>query len=532
MTFDLRDEAWIPVIRTDGSAREVSLRDAFKQAKEIRRIACELPTQSFAILRLLLAIEHDAVGYHRLDDVSRAIADGPDVAAVMAYLDEFDDRFDLFHPTRPFYQVATLRSAKGEVSGLEKLIADVPNGSPFMTTRGGAALQRISAAEAAVWLVHVQAFDPSGIRTGAVGDAEVKGGKGYPIGPAWAGQIGGLVLHGQTLAQTLVYNLVPTPREAADRPVWTLPVPQTEQRQLDARPAGPVQVLAWQSRRVRLVGEQDGVTGVLICQGDKLTPQNRQACEHMTAWRYSKPQSKKFGIPVYMPLKHDPERDSWRGLPNLISDSPEVVEGQIATLQARTVETLGSQEDDLAATIDSITLEIVGINYGPQEATVDELVNDSLDLRVALLGSKSGEVRESLHQCIRTADDAVRQVGVLAANIARAAGDHDGTDGALNTAKVEAWAALDAPARDWLATLSADTDTIDMKRQFQQFANRVLLQQASGIADRCSPVAVVGRATSYGFMTAGKAEAIFRHSLRKLLPLAYPKTDEKETNNE
>lgn len=433
-----------------------------------------------------------------------------------------------FHPARPFFQVADLRSAKGEVSGLEKLIADMPNGSPFMTTRGGESLQRISAAEAAQWLVHVHAFDPSGIRTGAVGDPEVKGGRGYPIGPSWVGQIGGLVLHGETLSQTLVYNLVPTKQSESDRPVWTRTSPQTEQRELAARPAGPVQVLTWQSRRVRLVGDRNGVTGVVLCNGDKLTPQNRQQVEFMTAWRYSKPQTKKLGIPTYMPLKHDPERNSWRGLPNLISDSPTEVEGQVATLQAETVNSLGSQEDDTEGIIDRISLETIGINYGSNEAVVDELVHDSLDLRVSLLGAESGEVREAMHQCVRTADDAVRLIGVLAANIARAAGDHDGTDGALENAKTEAWAALDAPARDWLAGLTAATDTIEMKRDFQAMVNRVLLQQAAGIADRCSPAAVVGRATSYGFITSGKAESIFRGSLRKALPLAYPAATEKE----
>lgn len=532
MSFDLRDESWIPATLLDGATTDLSLRECFARASDIRRLSCELPTQSFAIFRLLMAIQHDAVGFHDEATVSSAMAAGVDADRVLEYLDGLPDRFDLFHPDRPFYQVPTLRSAKDQVSGLEKLIIDVPNGSPFMTTRGGAALERISAAEAAQWLVHSQAFDPSGIRTGAVGDPEVKNGKGYPIGPAWAGQVGGIVLHGSSLAETLVFNLVPTPHNPSDRPVWALEEVPTEQRAMDARPAGPVAVLTWQSRRIRLIGDQEGVTGVVLCNGDKLTPQNRQGVEHMTAWRYSRPQTKKFGITVYMPLKHDPERSSWRGLPGIISDSPETIDGMDATLQAATVASLGSQEDDLEDVDLRISLEIVGMTYGSQEAVVDELVHDSLDLRVPLLGVKAVEVRTALDDCVRTAGECVSRLGTMAANIARAAGDHDGTDGARSVAMTEAWSALDAPVRGWLGELTATTDPMVMRTAFQEIVRRVLVREASDLGRRSSPSAIAGRKTSFGFMTTSKAEAIFLAGLRKELTLAYLETTDNKEKQE
>src|SRR5690606_17264086 len=130
------------------------------------------------------------------------------VVDVERYLRKFDDRFFLFHSVHPFFQVADLRTSKGDISGLEKLIVDVPNGAPFFTTRIGPGLQRISFPEAARWLVHVQAFDPSGIRSGAVGDPRVKGGRAYPIGTSWAGQIGGISVVGDNLRETLIFNLV------------------------------------------------------------------------------------------------------------------------------------------------------------------------------------------------------------------------------------------------------------------------------------------------------------------------------------
>ena len=68
---------------------------------------------------------------------------------------------------------------------------------PFDRAVAVEGLERISWAEAARWLVHVHAFDPSGIRSGAVGDPSVKGGKGYPIGPGWTGQVGVVIVEGQ-----------------------------------------------------------------------------------------------------------------------------------------------------------------------------------------------------------------------------------------------------------------------------------------------------------------------------------------------
>lgn len=533
MTFDLRSEPWIPVVMRDGASEKLSLRETFERANQVRRVSASLPTQSFAVLRLLLAIHHDAIGFHSDADVAAALRGGIDQQAIMTYLDRYQDRFDLFHPMRPFMQVATLRTAKNEASPLEKLISDVPNGAQFLTTRAGAGLREISAAEAALWLVHAQAFDASGIRSGAVGDAEVKGGKGYPIGPAWAGQIGGVVLHGRSLADTLVCNTVPTPDNPLDRPVWATDDPQTEQRQLEPNPAGPVQLLVWQSRRIRLVGDENGVTGVVLAQGDRMTPQNRQGLEHMTAWRFSEPQTKKYRIPVYMPLKHDPSRAGWRGMPGLVADNPSRnASGYAESLRPANIANLAHHSDEFEHLASQAVVELIGMDYGPQEATVADVVHDSLDLRVSLLGEAGVEVQLMLFDVVRTADQAVWALGRLASNIAAAAGDFDGIEGARERAREVAWSALDGPARDWLSRLTAETDTIEARREWQQRVNEVLLPLGRSMAAGCSPAAVTGRMTKYGYMTAAKAQNFFHAALRKELSLAYPQEPNKDTNDE
>ena len=207
--YNLLDEPWIPVRLVDGTITDVGLLELLRRTTDIADLACELPTQSITIQRLILAIAYRVATPHDTRDWVRQWEDGAPTEQMIEYLERWRDRFYLFGGHFPFMQVADLRTAKDAVSGLEKLIADVPNGEQFFTTRHGRALACIPASEAARWLVHAQAYDPSGIRSGAVGDSQVKGGKGYPIGPAWCGHLGLVWLKGQDLDETLVLNLIP-----------------------------------------------------------------------------------------------------------------------------------------------------------------------------------------------------------------------------------------------------------------------------------------------------------------------------------
>ena len=128
-SFNLVDRPWIRVTYLDGVTGELSLQEVFEQADRIAVIAGELASQDVAILRLLVAICHRALGGPKtLAEWEKAWTD-PEVLrnAVTAYLEEHRPRFDLRDPVAPFFQVAGIRSASGAISGLEKLIADVPN---------------------------------------------------------------------------------------------------------------------------------------------------------------------------------------------------------------------------------------------------------------------------------------------------------------------------------------------------------------------------------------------------------------------
>lgn len=542
--FNLLDEAWIPVRLLDGTIADVGLLELLRRTTDIADLACELPTQSIAIQRLVLAIAYRVAPPGDARDWARQWEDGAPTEQMIEYLERWRDRFYLFGGRFPFMQVADLRTAKDSVSGLEKLIADVPNGEQFFTTRHGRALACIPPSEAARWLVHAQAYDPSGIRSGAVGDSQVKGGKGYPIGPSWCGHLGLVWLKGKDLDETLVLNLIPADA-AGLRGVesstewgacsWEAAEPETSVRGdyslLD--PAGTPRelsiprLLTWHSRRIRLVGDSSGVTGVVLAQGDKLAPQEMRLYEPQSLWKYSTPQSKKFKADVYMPRKFEAGRALWRNLPGTL---PTVTTVQGVDKQPKqeflTSATLSFHYQLDNASIQTtypkvMRIQAVGVTYGPKEATFEDIYSDELTLSVAVMRVGREDLSAEIDRQVRLTEEVARDVGTLAANLARAAGESgDGAgDGARDRAKELFFSAVDTDFRTWLSQVDGHESARDAGRRWE----RALRQHATDIQAElvrgASSSAIIGRDTGRGYMNVGIAENYFRSALNKRLPV-------------
>lgn len=537
-TFDLTREPWL-LVRFDDGVREVSLREAFAQAHDIRSIVGELPTQSFALVRLLLAILHSAVrpiidsGGMTPITLWGRLWSGPEPLSEVTegYLDRWQHRFDLLHPSEPFYQVAGLHTEKDEVTGLERIIADVPNGEPYFTTRRGRGVERISLAEAARWLVHAQAFDPSGIKSGAVGDERVKGGKGYPIGTAWAGSIGGLVIEGDTLRETLLLNLVLGDISTGARLDSPNDVPIWEREHLpgagvragvdgeDWLPTGQLDLLTWQSRRIRLATEGEEATGVLLSNGDQLWSQNRHPVEHMTAWRRSEPQEKKLGLPrVYMARTHDPERALWRGLAALL---PQATREKLTTEGSRSLPPgnlswIATLQVDGALSEDHVLrTRAIGIEYGSNSSTVAEIIDDAVSIHSLLLAERGREYAAAAVTAVETTDSAVTAFANFVGNLAVAAGGE--AEGARNRARELGYFALDAPFRRWLSELAAGTSPTEAREDWYAKAYRILRELGDQAVEGAGPTAWVGREKDGKYINASEAHGWFLGALARAL---------------
>lgn len=523
-TFNLLDEPWIRVL-IRGELLELSLRDTLERAHEIDAIAGEVATQDAAVLRVLLAVLHRVVADEpgQPVEVWRALWEAPTlpVELIGGYLRSVTDRFDLLDPSAPAFQAGGITA--GKTSGLVKLIADVPDGHAFFTTRAGSAVDSLSFAEAARWVVHTQAFDPSGIKTGVHGDPRVRGGKGYPIGTGWAGRCGLIVLEGRNLKETLLLNLVLGVTESdaeADLPVWERPPlgPRVEGRHPE--PLGPADIMTWPARRLLLSRRGDRVVDVTLGNGDPIHPRNRQDVETMTAWRRSPNQEKQHGGTVYMPRSHDPGQALWRGLAGILVERPEAGRVQNEPPPAlppsnvvwlARLRSAGIFPDTLA-----IRLRAVAMSYGTQDASIDSLYDDALTMQVAV--TSNPELRSLALQSATEGELAARAIGTLASDLARAAGRE--VDGPAEAAREEAFHRVGQRYAAWLAGLSAKGDAQVDADRWRRGVWETLYPLGQDLVGTAGEAAWVGRAVRGRHIDSSLAWAYFRANLRRALSMA------------
>jgi CRISPR system Cascade subunit CasA len=532
MSFHLIDEPWILVRRLDGSCDLLSLRQIFAQCAGLRTIGGDIPTQSFAIMRMLLAV------------VRRAVVWGPDPVArwvqiwragdlpadeIEDYLHRVHSRFDLLDPETPFYQVADLTTRKGEFKPVELLLTDVPTGEKFFTTRAGAGAQSLTLPEAARWVVHCQCYDIAGIKSADPRDPRGRGGKGFPVGVGWAGQLGGIIFEGASVFHTLMLNTVaqdshgngPDPE---DLPVWERPHPDHLERAA-LTPTGPADLLTWQSRRIRLIADGQRVVNVLVTNGDPISSHNRWRQELMAGWRYSEPQSRKFGDDRYLPVRWDEERALWRGIAGMLADVRDSAADRDRFKASGTAHWLSHLLDEEHLDADTIIRpHAYGLTYINQAATVGAAVDDTVLMRVALLGRDS-QARVSAVAAVDAASAAVRALGSLAARLAVAAGGAG--DEARVRAEAAAYFALDGHYRSWLKQLhEPGGGAEEFEAVWQRTVSSLIRADGNNLIAGAGEPAWVGRLIDGSWLNTAVAERLFRGALRKALPYAHESTTE------
>lgn len=557
--FNLLTEPWITVLDQQGMERDISIHEALENGKAYQRLADPLETTNFVILRILLAILYRAWDADDLNDEDAALElwqslwEAPTLLSdeVKAYLDEWSYRFNLRDPEYPFFQVPDLHTSKDSVGDIALLIPDV--GALFsMRTE----VTELTAAEAARALVHCQAYDFSGIKSGAVGDDRVKGGRGYPIGIGWAGWLGGTVLHGDNLKETLLLNFAPQhgPELAGhsgdDLPIWELPQltssarkeprfdPKSPER---TRATGPVELLTWPQRRIRLFWEDNKAIGVLISNGDPVGYTRQYGVEKMTPWRYSDPQSKKAKTLVYMPREFEPGRALWRSLSGILpltrTQQAKSKFGANGTVDAskppKTVEWLSTLLLDGQAGIDEskrIRVSTVSMSYGSQSSSYGTIATDSLSIGTALLAPEQEDLREAARSGVELSDQVAWETGNFYRKLVFAGSGEFPSD--ADDIRSRFYAAIDVPFREWLLTLTpsvAPSTAIDVwQKTLRTTAERV----GRDLLDDVSPQAWAGRwhADSKFRITAGSAHLQFRRNLTKILGQVNPvdRNNEKE----
>lgn len=325
LQFNLLDERWIPCIRAgNGAEEEYSLAGVLVNAHELREIRDSSPLVTAALHRLLLAVIHRA---SRRGDEQGGPASWEewrdlwiqghfDAEQLTRYLEAWRHRFVLFGDDHPFYQAASLDfSYERAITNLTHELNTDGTTLFDHTTRANS--PAFSPARAARYLVAHQAFAIGGLLSLEKGQ-DPKLYKSATSAPLTKGAV--MLVQGKSLFATLMLNLhrynrkdaEPLEMDGDDAPAWER---DTETKAENRRLKGYLDLLTWQSRRIRLhpTEEPDGtvVRSVVVMKGNQFPDGfNRSGHETMLAFRVNK---KAKGTEDPTPVvSFQPEKALWR----------------------------------------------------------------------------------------------------------------------------------------------------------------------------------------------------------------------------
>ena len=197
---------------------------------------------------------------------------------IRAYLAAWRDRFWLFHPERPFWQVPAAEiGTEYTAAKLNGELSESGNKLRLFSAYAGAGKAEMGYAQAARWLLYINGYDDT--------SSKPKG-KGLPSpGAGWLGKLGLIQATGKNLFETLMLNLVllrdgETLWQPA-LPSWELEHSRSGERTEVPPPDNPAALLTLQSRRLLLHQSGDKVVGYSLLGGDFFNRENA-FCEQMT----------------------------------------------------------------------------------------------------------------------------------------------------------------------------------------------------------------------------------------------------------
>lgn len=318
-SFALTSDPWIPcLLPGSGPPEMLGLHDTLDRSGEIRGISHASPLVTVALHRLLLAILHRNFGPEDAGAWQGLWERGEwDMNTLHAYLHRWHHRLDLFDSDHPFYQVASLdRSYAGPATKLTHELATGNNATLFDHTTENPGVS-LTPAQAAQYLIAHHAFSVGGLVTFESGqDRSVYGSAtGAPLAKGAVS-----LVKGESLFQTLMLNLhqysrdneSPFPFHDDDIPAWER---DEEVRAVQRYPSGYIDLLTWQSRRVRLYPSiEDGkvvVRHVSLLKGYQF-PDALERRDYETMLAFRRNLQAKPGQEAWSVVTFREERALWR----------------------------------------------------------------------------------------------------------------------------------------------------------------------------------------------------------------------------
>ena len=509
--FNLLEEPWIRVMTEDCVVRECSLKQVLLDSHKYMRLAGELPTQDVAILRLLLAVLHTVFYRVDLDGEEDPIEERGQAIdrwqalwnesafpekPICEYFETWKDRFWLFHPEYPFYQIPgadvgtsyTAAKLNGELSESSNKIRLFP-------VCAGENKKSLSYAEAARWLITLMGFD----------DVSTKVETG--TGAGWLGQHISLYATGRNLFETLMLNLafLKDGKQLWERnkPAWEKNIDKTAKKKQITIPDNQAELLTLQSRRVLLYRENDRVVAYRTAGGDFFGKDGDVNAfdEQMTQWKKEK--VRKNEVPKYKPAKVERERQMWRDFETFVERTEGHIPGIAAWIQLlkrRKIIERGF-----------VHFNSVGVAYDSKGSSLAEVFYDRIDFHISLLDEAGEQWIALIQKEIERTENAAKCLGDLAVGLYKASGGEPDIkkqnkkkqhskkqDTKKQQAERDYYAAVDIPFRKWLYAIDpslGDAEELRAERDkmWREEAYRIAMAQGENMVRSAGTAAFTGR---------------------------------------
>lgn len=553
--FNLIEEPWLLVMTDDkGTVETVSLKQLFENASQYKRLAGETSAQDFAVLRLLLAILHTVFSrfndhgepykYIELDekfipkedideddesDYSSALTETweglwqsnhfPPI--VTTYLKKWKDRFYLLDEQYPFYQVtkgllAAKKLSKSKPSDLSakninRTISESNNKKALFSPKNDYKNNKelFDEAELARWLVMLQGYV-------GLSDKVIFGSTKYKASKGWLFDLGGVVLEGDSLFQTLLLNLAlvhpnTNYRNQRQHPCWESPSEQVIDRLLTARPIDNLAELYTNWDRAVYIDPTIDLNKPFnfgVVKVPEINHQN-QFLELMTLWRYNKVGEAKG---AFTPRKHNADQAFWRSfglvtLPNTLEQHrPGIIEW---------LNEIGERHRNIAVTLQSISLKDDG--NATSWVPVDEIY-DRLNIKEQFItDDSSGGWLVRLNEVIDLTKYVVDVIYKHFISDIRIIRNNQG-EGYGHTKIQEAYFAIDKPFRNWLMSIDPKANKEEMIYEWEKQLKMIIRDQANELQNNSGKRDYIGIQKDGKMFNIATAYNNFEYQLNKKLP--------------
>ena len=506
--FNLLDEKWILVRKSDCTTDELSLTDALLRSHEYTALSGELPTQDVSILRLLLAVLHTVFSRYTPEGEYKPVSSANEAMIrwktlwdggkfpekpIREYLESQHEKFWLFHPERPFYQTkAAEKGTEYMASKMNGVLSESSNKVRLFSSCAGKSKDTLTYSEAARWLLYVNSYDDTSAK--ASQESKSKENKLPSLQAGWLGKLGLITVRGNSLFETLMFNFIvvePSNREiwADEKPTWELEKPREKERCEIATPDNLAELYTIQSRRLILKHENNSVTGYSLLGGDFFDKVDA-FIEPMTVWGKVK-ESEKTQI-QFQPRRHNSSVKMWREFASVFASSDGMrLPGVVSWI--RQIRRIDKKRYSC--------FNIASVQYGGSDYFVNDIFSDSLTFHTDLLTEVGKRWQESISEEVGKCEDIARKLGKLAADIEIAAGSSpkDAPKSAtVSHVQEQYYYEIDVPFREWLLSIdpeweSGSHEEHECIRKWHETSRNIARKLGKELVNSAEASAIVGR---------------------------------------